>query len=58
MRNSVNPPLDEAVDAVLGRTSNPKTGSVVPAANQGAIAIRKLMDEIGQLNSDHVHLFA
>ena len=26
---------------------------VVPVANQGAIAIRKLMDEIVQLNSDH-----
>ena len=51
-----NPPPDAVADAVLDALSseNPKTRYlVVPAANQGAIAIRKLMDEIVQLNSDH-----
>jgi NAD(P)-dependent dehydrogenase (short-subunit alcohol dehydrogenase family) len=51
-----NPPPDEVADAVLDALSsdNPKMRYlVVPAANQGAIAIRKLMDEIVQLNSDH-----
>ena len=51
-----NPPPDEVADAVLDAltSDNPKTRYlVVPVANQGAIAIRKLMDEIVQLNSDH-----
>ena len=51
-----NPPPDEVADAVLDAltSDNPKMRYlVVPAANQGAIAIRKLMDEIVQLNSDH-----
>ena len=51
-----NPPPDDVADAVLDALSsdNPKMRYlVVPAANQGAIAIRKLMDEIVQLNSDH-----
>jgi len=51
-----NPPPDDVADAVLDALSseNPKMRYlVVPVANQGAIAIRKLMDEIVQLNSDH-----
>ena len=51
-----NPPPDEVADAVLDAltSDHPKLRYlVVPAANQGAIAIRKLMDEIVQLNSDH-----
>jgi NAD(P)-dependent dehydrogenase (short-subunit alcohol dehydrogenase family) len=56
-----NPPPDEVADAVLDAltSDNPKMRYlVVPAANQGAIAIRKLMDEIGQLNSDHKFTFS
>ena len=51
-----NPPPDDVADAVLDAftNENPKMRYlVVPVANQGAIAIRKLMDEIVQLNSDH-----
>ena len=51
-----NPPPDDVADPVLDALSseNPKMRYlVVPVANQGAIAIRKLMDEIVQLNSDH-----
>ena len=51
-----NPPPDEVADAVLDALTSdtPKMRYlVVPTANQGAIAIRKLMDEIVQLNSDH-----
>jgi NAD(P)-dependent dehydrogenase (short-subunit alcohol dehydrogenase family) len=51
-----NPPPDDVADAVLDAftNENPKMRYlVVPVANQGAIAIRKLLDEIVQLNSDH-----
>jgi NAD(P)-dependent dehydrogenase (short-subunit alcohol dehydrogenase family) len=48
-----NPPPDAVADAALDAfaNANPKMRYlVVPAANQGAIAIRKLIDEIVQLN--------
>ena len=50
-----NPPPDAVADAVLDALSsaNPKARYlVVPAANQSTIVIRKLMDEIAQLNAD------
>jgi NAD(P)-dependent dehydrogenase (short-subunit alcohol dehydrogenase family) len=50
-----NPPPDAVADAVLDALSsaNPKPRYlVVPAANQATIVIRKLMDEIAQLNAD------
>jgi len=49
-----NPPPDEVADAVLDAltSANPKPRYMpVPQAGQGAIALRKLMDEIVQLNS-------
>ena len=50
-----NPPPDAVADAVLDALSsaNPKPRYlVVPAGNQAIIVIRKLMDEIVQLNAD------
>ena len=49
------PPPDAVADAVLDALSsaNPKPRYlVVPSANQATIVIRKLMDEIAQLNAD------
>ena len=51
-----NPPPDDVADAVLDAltSANPKMRYlVVPAAGQAAIAIRKLMEEIVQLNDGH-----
>jgi len=51
-----NPPPDDVADAVFDALSNanPKMRYlVVPAANQAAVAIRKLMEEIAQLNEGH-----
>ncbi len=51
-----NPPPDDVADAVYDAftSANPKPRYlVVPAANQAAVAIRKLFDEIAQLNDDH-----
>jgi NAD(P)-dependent dehydrogenase (short-subunit alcohol dehydrogenase family) len=48
-----NPPPDAVADAALDAltSANPRMRYlVVPAANQGAAAIRKLFDEIAQLN--------
>jgi len=48
-----NPPPEEVADAVLDAitSGNPKARYlVVPAANQAAIAIRKVIDELVQLN--------
>ena len=48
-----NPPPDEVADAVLDAmtNANPKMRYlVVPVANQAALTMRKLMDEIVQLN--------
>ena len=48
-----NPPPDAVADAALDAFTNPNPRMrylVVPAANQGAIAIRKLIAEIVQLN--------
>jgi NAD(P)-dependent dehydrogenase (short-subunit alcohol dehydrogenase family) len=50
-----NPPPDDVANAVLDALSseNPKMRYlVVPVQNQAAVAIRKLIDEIVQLNSD------
>jgi len=50
-----NPPPDDVADAVLDAltNANPKMRYlVVPAANQAAIAIRKVIDELVQLNQD------
>ena len=63
MRSAINsmrafesyPPPDDVADAVYDAITNdnPKLRYlVVPAQNQAAIAIRKLVDEIVQLNSD------
>jgi NAD(P)-dependent dehydrogenase (short-subunit alcohol dehydrogenase family) len=55
-----NPPPDAVADAVLDALSsaNPKARYlVVPAANQATIVIRKLMDEIAQLNADQPYSF-
>jgi NAD(P)-dependent dehydrogenase (short-subunit alcohol dehydrogenase family) len=48
-----NPPPDAVADAALDAftSANPRMRYlVVPAANQGALAIRKLIDEVVQLN--------
>jgi NAD(P)-dependent dehydrogenase (short-subunit alcohol dehydrogenase family) len=48
-----NPPPDAVADAALDAftSANPKMRYlVVPAANQGALAIRKLLEEVVQLN--------
>ena len=50
-----NPPPDDVADAVLDALTNatPKMRYlVVPVANQGAIAIRKVIDELVQLNDN------
>ena len=50
-----NPPPDDVADAVLDAltSATPKMRYlVVPAANQAAIAIRKVIDELVQLNQD------
>jgi NAD(P)-dependent dehydrogenase (short-subunit alcohol dehydrogenase family) len=50
-----NPPPDDVANAVLDALSSPTPKTrylVVPVANQAAIAIRKLVDEIVQLNDD------
>lgn len=48
-----NPPPDEVADAVLDAMTNPNPKMrylVVPVANQAAFAIRKVIDELVQLN--------
>lgn len=55
-RFNQNPPPDAVADAVLAAFSSatPKHRYlVVPVANQGEIVIRKLMQEVAQLNQDH-----
>jgi NAD(P)-dependent dehydrogenase (short-subunit alcohol dehydrogenase family) len=48
-----NPPPDDVADAVLDAMTSPTPRMrylVVPAANQAAVVIRKLMEEIAQMN--------
>jgi NAD(P)-dependent dehydrogenase (short-subunit alcohol dehydrogenase family) len=50
-----NPPPDDVANAVLDALTSPNPKMrylVVPVANQAAIAVRRLIDEIVQLNDD------
>jgi NAD(P)-dependent dehydrogenase (short-subunit alcohol dehydrogenase family) len=51
-----NPPPDDVADAVLDAISSPNPRMrymVVPAANQGAAAIRNVIDELAQINESN-----